>query len=82
MESMAHRVLLVEDDERIHASMRLSLEDEGYEVEEAGTGEEASSSRLKRSSRIRSICSSSTSCCLAWTASSAAVSCEKQAPYR
>ncbi|MGD0983733.1 MAG: response regulator transcription factor [Acidimicrobiales bacterium] len=38
---MAHRVLLVEDDERIRASMRLSLEDEGYEVEEAGTGEEA-----------------------------------------
>jgi len=41
METMAHRVLLVEDDERIRASMRLSLEDEGYEVEEAGTGEEA-----------------------------------------
>ena len=41
MEAMAHRVLLVEDDERIRASMRLSLEDEGYEVEEAGTGEEA-----------------------------------------
>src|ERR1035438_5578257 len=39
--AMAHRVLLVEDDERIRASMRLSLEDEGYEVEEAGTGEEA-----------------------------------------
>ena len=38
---MAHRVLLVEDDERIRMSMRLSLEDEGYEVEEAGTGEEA-----------------------------------------
>ena len=38
---MAHRVLLVEDDERIRTSMRLSLEDEGYEVEEAGTGEEA-----------------------------------------
>jgi len=41
MEAMAHRVLLVEDDERIRTSMRLSLEDEGYEVEEAGTGEEA-----------------------------------------
>jgi DNA-binding response OmpR family regulator len=38
---MAHRVLLVEDDERIRTSMRLSLEDEGYDVEEAGTGEEA-----------------------------------------
>jgi DNA-binding response OmpR family regulator len=41
MDAMAHRVLLVEDDERIRTSMRLSLEDEGYEVEEAGTGEEA-----------------------------------------
>jgi len=38
---MASRILLVEDDERIRASMRLSLEDEGHEVEEAGTGEEA-----------------------------------------
>ncbi|MGD1010931.1 MAG: response regulator transcription factor [Acidimicrobiales bacterium] len=38
---MLHRVLLVEDDERIRASMRLSLEDEGYEVEEAGSGEDA-----------------------------------------
>ncbi len=38
---MAHKVLLVEDDERIRASMRLSLEDEGYEVDEAGSGEEA-----------------------------------------
>jgi len=38
---MAHRVLLVEDDERIRASMRLSLEDEGYDVDEVGTGEEA-----------------------------------------
>ncbi|MGH9298648.1 MAG: response regulator transcription factor, partial [Acidimicrobiales bacterium] len=38
---MASRILLVEDDERIRASMRLSLEDEGYEVEETGSGEEA-----------------------------------------
>ncbi|MDA8039248.1 MAG: response regulator transcription factor [Actinomycetota bacterium] len=38
---MASRVLLVEDDERIRASMRLSLEDEGYEVEEAESGEDA-----------------------------------------
>jgi len=35
------RLLLVEDDERIRASMRLALEDEGYEVDEAGSGEEA-----------------------------------------
>ncbi|HEV2360952.1 MAG TPA: response regulator transcription factor [Acidimicrobiales bacterium] len=38
---MANRILLVEDDERIRASMRLALEDEGYEVAEAGSGEEA-----------------------------------------
>jgi DNA-binding response OmpR family regulator len=34
-------VLLVEDDERIRVSLRLALEDEGYEIEEAGSGEEA-----------------------------------------
>ena len=39
--AMAHRVLLVEDDERIRTSMRLALEDEGYEVDEAASGEEA-----------------------------------------
>ena len=38
---MTARLLLVEDDERIRASMRLALEDEGYEVDEAGSGEEA-----------------------------------------
>ncbi|MGH9171920.1 MAG: response regulator [Acidimicrobiales bacterium] len=38
---MASRILLVEDDERIRTSMRLSLEDEGYEVEEAESGEDA-----------------------------------------
>ncbi|MGH9292808.1 MAG: response regulator [Acidimicrobiales bacterium] len=38
---MASRILLVEDDERIRTSMRLSLEDESYEVEEADSGEEA-----------------------------------------
>ncbi|MGH9304189.1 MAG: response regulator [Acidimicrobiales bacterium] len=38
---MASRILLVEDDERIRTSMRLSLEDEGYEVEEADSGEAA-----------------------------------------
>jgi DNA-binding response OmpR family regulator len=45
---MAHRVLLVEDDERIRTSMRLSLEDEGYEVDEAATGEEAIESHQSR----------------------------------
>ena len=38
---MTSRILLVEDDERIRASMRLALEDEGYEVDEAGSGEAA-----------------------------------------
>jgi DNA-binding response OmpR family regulator len=38
---MASRILLVEDDERIRTSTRLSLEDEGYELEEAESGEEA-----------------------------------------
>ena len=37
---MSGRILLVEDDQRIRASMRLALEDEGYEVEESGSGEE------------------------------------------
>jgi len=35
------RILLVEDDERIRSSLRLALEDEGYDVDEAGTGEAA-----------------------------------------
>ncbi len=35
------RILIVEDDERIRSSMRLALEDEGYAVEDAGSGEEA-----------------------------------------
>jgi len=38
---MSSRILLVEDDERIRASLRLALEDEGYEVDEAGSGEQA-----------------------------------------
>jgi DNA-binding response OmpR family regulator len=38
---MASRILLVEDDERIRTSMRLSLEDEGYDVDETESGEEA-----------------------------------------
>jgi DNA-binding response OmpR family regulator len=36
---MTSRLLIVEDDERIRASMRLALEDEGYEVDEAASGE-------------------------------------------
>ncbi|MCU1491784.1 MAG: putative OmpR family two-component response regulator [Acidimicrobiaceae bacterium] len=38
---MASHLLIVEDDERIRASMRLALEDEGYEISEAASGEEA-----------------------------------------
>lgn len=38
---MATRVLLVEDDERIRAALGLALADEGYEVVETATGEEA-----------------------------------------
>jgi DNA-binding response OmpR family regulator len=35
------RVLAVEDDERIRASVKLALEDEGWMVDEAASGEEA-----------------------------------------
>ena len=35
------RILIVEDDERIRSSMRLALEDEGYEVEDVASGEDA-----------------------------------------
>ena len=38
---MSSRILLVEDDERIRTSIRLALEEEGYEVEEAPSGEVA-----------------------------------------
>src|SRR5918995_3078212 len=35
------RILSVEDDERIRTAVKLALEDEGWAVEEADTGEEA-----------------------------------------
>jgi DNA-binding response OmpR family regulator len=35
------RLLLVEDDERIRSSLRMALEDDGYEIAEAASGEEA-----------------------------------------
>ena len=38
---MADQILIVEDDERIRTSMRLSFEAEGYEVDEAASGEQA-----------------------------------------
>lgn len=37
---MSSRILLVEDDERIRASLSLALEDEGYTVVEAASGED------------------------------------------
>ena len=38
---MSSRILLVEDDERIRTSIRMALEEEGYEVQEGASGEEA-----------------------------------------
>ena len=38
---MPHRILIVEDDERIRSATRLALEEEGYRVDEAASGEEA-----------------------------------------
>ena len=38
---MTTRVLTVEDDERIRTALRLALEDEGWEVDEVSSGEEA-----------------------------------------
>lgn len=38
---MTTRILVVEDDERIRAALRLALEDEGYDVQEAPSGEGA-----------------------------------------
>lgn len=41
MVPMATRILTVEDDDRIRTSLRLALEDEGWEVEESSDGEAA-----------------------------------------
>jgi DNA-binding response OmpR family regulator len=38
---LSTRILAVEDDERIRTAVRLALEDEGWEVAEAATGEDA-----------------------------------------
>lgn len=40
-EGVGTRILAVEDDERIRTAVKLALEDEGWTVAEAGTGEEA-----------------------------------------
>ncbi len=41
MAGMGTRILTVEDDERIRTAVRMALEDEGWTVEETGTGEAA-----------------------------------------
>ncbi|MFW3169885.1 response regulator [Geodermatophilus sp. CPCC 206100] len=41
MEGVALRLLVVEDDDPIRTALRWALEDEGYDVAEAGSGEEA-----------------------------------------
>ena len=41
MSSVGTRILTVEDDERIRTAVRLALEDEGWQVDEATNGEEA-----------------------------------------
>jgi DNA-binding response OmpR family regulator len=41
MDPMGTRILAVEDDERIRAAVKLALEDEGWTVAEAATGEDA-----------------------------------------
>ena len=49
---MKTRVLLIEDDERIRAAMRLALQHEGHKVEEAASGEEALSAFAQEPSDI------------------------------
>ncbi|MBV9662478.1 MAG: response regulator, partial [Actinobacteria bacterium] len=46
--AVASRILLVDDDERIRASLGLALEDEGYAVEGAGSGEDALAAFTRR----------------------------------
>ena len=41
MGAVGTRILSVEDDERIRTAVKLALEDEGWTVDEAGSGEEA-----------------------------------------
>ncbi len=45
---MTVRVLTVEDDERIRQSVKLALEEEGWEVEEASSGEDAITAFMRK----------------------------------
>ena len=47
------RILYVEDDERIRAAVKLALEDEGWQVDEAETGEDAIASLRTSAGRRR-----------------------------
>jgi DNA-binding response OmpR family regulator len=52
MASVGTRILTVEDDERIRTSVKLALEDEGWVVEEAETGEDAITSFTRQPSDV------------------------------
>ena len=47
------RILAVEDDERIRAAVKLALEDEGWTVDEAASGEEAVILFLRQPADVR-----------------------------
>ena len=49
------RILTVEDDERIRTAVRLALEDEGWEVEETASGEEALAAEFGAAREARSL---------------------------
>ena len=46
------RILVVEDDERIRASLRLALEDEGYSIDEAASAEEGLERFTRRAAQL------------------------------
>jgi len=46
------RILTVEDDERIRTAVRLALEDEGWDVDEASTGEDALSAFAREAADV------------------------------
>ncbi len=52
MSVVGTRILTVEDDERIRTSVKLALEDEGWVVEEAETGEDAITSFQREASDV------------------------------